>query len=60
MAYIIGIIKKNGTVISQRVEKRPEADEYILSIAEQEPIKIAKIRNTETKEEEIITFEEGK
>ncbi len=51
MAYIVGIIKKNGNVISQHVDTRSAADEYILSIAEKEPIKMAKIRNLDTKEE---------
>ena len=56
MPFQVGIVKKNGTIIGKRVESREEADEYILSIAEKEEIKLAKIRDLKTGFEERIDF----
>lgn len=52
--YRVGIIKKDGKVISKNFSNKEEAEEYILLIAEKEGIKQARIRDMETKKEERI------
>jgi len=58
MAYKVGMIKKDGSVIGKRCENKTEADNYVLSFIEE--IKEARIRDLNTGLEEIINFEEKK
>jgi hypothetical protein len=54
MKYHAGVITKSGEVLGHAFESKEEAEEWILSIME--TIKIAKIKNLITGEEEKIEF----
>jgi hypothetical protein len=49
-----GIILKSGDIIGHAFSTKEEAEEYILSIAEKQEIKEARIRNLQTGEEEVV------
>ena len=52
--YSAGVVLKDGSIVGHAFATKGEAEDYIISIAEKQEIKIAKIRNTETGEEEIV------
>jgi len=52
--FSVGIVTKTGQIIGKAFENKAEAENYILDIAEKEEIKTARIRNTNTGEEERI------
>ena len=53
--YKVALVSmKNGVLPLQSFATRPEADEYILKIAEQEGVKTGYIENEETGEREKI------
>jgi hypothetical protein len=56
MNYSAGIITKSGKIVGKAFESKEEAEEFILLEAEKEELKIAKIRNLLTGEEEKIEF----
>jgi hypothetical protein len=56
MNYHAGVILKTGEVKGRAFESKSEAEAYILDLAEKEGIKIGKIRNLNTGEEEVINF----
>jgi len=52
--FRVAILKKDGKVVSKNFTKRPEAQDYVLDIAEKEGIKKAYILNKNTGEREIV------
>jgi hypothetical protein len=56
MNYHAGVITKTGEVKGKAFESKEEAESYILELAETIGIKIGKIRNIITGEEEVINF----
>jgi len=54
--FSAGVLLKNGEVKGRAFESKPEAEAYIIDLAEKEGIKQGRIRNTETGEEEVINF----
>ena len=52
-AYRTGILLKDGSVTSKNTNTRKEADDFILNTGE---VKVAKIRNNETGETEVVRF----
>ena len=56
MNYSAGIITKTGKIYGKAYETKEECEEFILSIAEKEPIKLARIRDLKTGLEERIDF----
>lgn len=56
MKYHVGVVTISGTIKGKAVESKEEAEEYILEMAETIGIKVGRIRNLETGEEETINF----
>lgn len=54
--YYAGVILKNGEVTGKAFEQKEQAEAYILDLAEKVGIKIGKLRNLKTGEEETIDF----
>jgi len=54
MHYHVGLVTKSGEVKGKAFETKSEAEDYILQIAETIGIKLAKLRNLETGQEENI------
>ncbi len=48
--FRIGIVKKDGTIISQNFDTKPEAEDFVLDLAEKEGIKFYKIKDKKTGE----------
>jgi len=57
--FSAGIITKSGLIYGKAFNTKEEAEEFILSIAEKEPIKLARIRDLKTGIEERIDFNNG-
>jgi hypothetical protein len=55
--FSAGIITKAGQILGKAFETKEEAEDFILFVAEKEPIKLARIRNLITREEEPIKFD---
>ena len=54
--FRVGIITKSGKIISKNFDKREQAENFVLEIAEKHGIKRARLRNKETGIEEDITI----
>jgi len=54
--FSVGIVTKTGQIIGKAFNNKAEAENYILETAEKEELKLARIRNTDTGEEERINF----
>jgi hypothetical protein len=54
--FSAGIITKAGKIYGKAFEVKEEAENYILEIAEKEPIRLARIRDLITGEEEKLDF----
>ena len=53
--YRVGIITEQGNILGKTVKTRQDAEDYILTIAEQEGVKRADIVNKTTGTREKIT-----
>jgi len=54
--FRVGLVTKNGGIISENFKTREEVDEYILVKDEELEVKYARILNKETGKREVITF----
>ena len=52
--YSAGVVLKDGSIIGRAFATKFEAEDYIISIAEKQEIKQARIKNLQTGEEEIV------
>ena len=52
--YSAGVVLKDGSIIGHAFATKGEAEDYIISIAEKQEIKQARIKNLQTGEEEIV------
>jgi|APFre7841882654_1041346.scaffolds.fasta_scaffold200480_1 hypothetical protein len=57
MKYSAGVVTKTGEIQGRAFESREEAEDYILDFAEKVGIKVGRIKNLLTGEEEAINFE---
>jgi len=58
MKFSAGVVTKTGEIQGRAFESREEAEDYILDFAEKVGIKVGRIKNLLTGEEEAINFEE--
>ena len=54
--FRVGVVKANGKVEGKNFDTKQQADNYVLSMAEKEGLKSARILNKKTKEIEVLAL----